>query len=779
MVLECMISLDARAADAAAGQTPATAPAVFHSVGVGGGGALYSVSYNPRNPLDIWMPTDMGELFHSLDGGATWTYPDLEALQGHIDSRVQWTNVDGTIYVHDRGGIPGKSVDGGKTWTKLKNWGYFTEGPCTHLRADPNDASNVWGASDKALAFSTDGGASFKKIWDKLPGSVLWITGVFTSGKSFWVATNDGLLASTDGGQTWAMSSVTGLPQGMMISSFGGAKSGDKVRFWVTVVDAKNTDLYAYGPGLAAQFKGLYRLDVGDKEWTNLTSTVPKGHLPAHVACALDNIDILWLGGSHSVASKEDPSYFFTNPDMLKSTDGGKTWTPMLDCTGNKNVCTDWYGEGMDYDWPYAGLACTVSTSASDPNCAAFTNWFNAWGTTDGGKTWRSLMAGVDKLNKPGVTNRPNAFHSSSLNNTASWYLTWLDEKTIFSGSNDITAFRSTDGGKSWQFPKYLGTRFNATYRSSYDAKNNVVYAAMSNAHDLYQGVNMQDGNVDGRNGGIFYSKDKGATWMPLHEFAHEAQGQKYCNAVMGVEVDPKVANRMYAMVANHNNGGIYRTDDLDKGDKATWTQLPNPPRTEGHPWDIKILKDGTLVATFGGRMSPNKMTESSGVFASSDAGQTWEDRTAPISQSSMRLITQDVVIDPRDPKQDTWYACVDYSVYLPDAWPDPKVGMFKTTDRGRTWKRIFSETRVGVRSAAINPATNEMYLATCNGLWYSNDSDKDQPRFIKVPDVRYPAAVRVFLNPYKPSQVWVLTFGGGIMWGDASENPPATSRAH
>jgi len=73
----------------------------------------------------------------------------------------------------------------------------------------------------------------------------------------------------------------------------------------------------------------------------------------------------------------------------------------------------------------------------------------------------------------------------------------------------------------------------------------------------------------------------------------------------------------------------------------------------------MKILKDGSLVATFAGRIDqgPFKMTESSGVFISADGGKTWEDRTAPTSESSMRLNTQDVVIDPRDPAQNTWYA--------------------------------------------------------------------------------------------------------------------------
>jgi len=107
---------------------------------MGGGGALYSVSFNPKNPQEIWMPTDMGELFHTLDGGRTWTYPDLETLTAHIDSRVQWTDVDGMIYVHDWNGYPVKSTDGGKTWQRLKNWGISRKGrasSCGSIRAMP------------------------------------------------------------------------------------------------------------------------------------------------------------------------------------------------------------------------------------------------------------------------------------------------------------------------------------------------------------------------------------------------------------------------------------------------------------------------------------------------------------------------------------------------------------------------------------------------------------------------------------------------------------------
>ena len=113
----------------------------------------------------------------------------------------------------------------------------------------------------------------------------------------------------------------------------------------------------------------------------------------------------------------------------------------------------------------------------------------------------------------------------------------------------------------------------------AYDAKNNILYAAMSNAHDLYQGVNMGDGNIDGRNGAIFYSTDKGATWKHMCAFPIANPAQMGFNPVMAVELDPNVPNRMYALVANHVNGGVFRTDDLDKGEKATWTKMGAPSR--------------------------------------------------------------------------------------------------------------------------------------------------------------------------------------------------------
>jgi hypothetical protein len=55
----------------------------------------------------------------------------------------------------------------------------------------------------------------------------------------------------------------------------------------------------------------------------------------------------------------------------------------------------------------------------------------------------------------------------------------------------------------------------------------------------------------------------------------------------------------------------------------TTWQHLAAPPRTQGHPFNIHPLKDGSLVCTYSGRRAgnPHEFTASSGVFFSSQGG--------------------------------------------------------------------------------------------------------------------------------------------------------------
>src|SRR5262249_58124602 len=109
--------------------------------------------------------------------------------------------------------------------------------------------------------------------------------------------------------------------------------------------------------------------------------------------------------------------------------------------------------------------------------------------------------------------------------------------------------------------------------------------------------------------------------------------------------------NGLYASVIHSTRGGIYVSNNIQTGAASTWTRLTSPPRTEGHPFNIVVLNDGTLVASYSGRRnSAGAFTASSGVFVSTDGGATWADRSHP----GMRYWTKDLLVYPFHPTHST-----------------------------------------------------------------------------------------------------------------------------
>ncbi|HXU26570.1 MAG TPA: hypothetical protein VN698_05000, partial [Bacteroidia bacterium] len=66
----------------------AQAPTAWQSRGIGGGGALFSPSINPANHNEAYLACDMGELFHTTNGGQQWGEVNFMQVQGNHDSYV-------------------------------------------------------------------------------------------------------------------------------------------------------------------------------------------------------------------------------------------------------------------------------------------------------------------------------------------------------------------------------------------------------------------------------------------------------------------------------------------------------------------------------------------------------------------------------------------------------------------------------------------------------------------------------------------------------------------
>jgi len=88
----------------------------------------------------------------------------------------------------------------------------------------------------------------------------------------------------------------------------------------------------------------------------------------------------------------------------------------------------------------------------------------------------------------------------------------------------------------------------------------------------------------------------------------------------------------MFASAIHSTQGGIFVSNNIQNGAASTWARVAsNPPRTEGHPLNIFVLNDGTLVCTYSGRRagSPQNFTPSAGVFVSTNGGTSWLDRSS------------------------------------------------------------------------------------------------------------------------------------------------------
>jgi hypothetical protein len=139
--------------------------------------SILDINVDPRDPLVWFIATEhpvspqtcpvtnggLCGLFESLDGGATSA--GLSIPSNYVSS-ISFGATPGTVYaaadVAGLGGTVMRTIDGGSTWTPLKN-GLFAS-QSGRVWADPADASTVYvndTNSNHRFYVSTDGGATF------------------------------------------------------------------------------------------------------------------------------------------------------------------------------------------------------------------------------------------------------------------------------------------------------------------------------------------------------------------------------------------------------------------------------------------------------------------------------------------------------------------------------------------------------------------------------------------------------------------------------------------
>lgn len=718
-------------------------PTSFDSRGVGGGGALFANSFNPFDPNELYVACDMSQVFHTTDLGASWSFPDFRQLQSYKIAKVSYTNNGNTLYAIDGSNTPDgsersrpmRSTDKGLTWMPITD---PTGGSAYMIFASPTNSQIIVLSDYSALYSSTDGGATFNQKYKTSNNSEgLHVAGVHFDGTAdIYVGTNEGIYYSPDGGVTFSKMNIGGIPSGEYILSFSGARVGTPAH--LICVTSGSVWAGIDPVGNYSDYKGVYTLVAGGS-WQKVSSTLPSGIYPYFCGMATTNTKIAYVAGASDA----------NTPIIYKTTNSGATWVSVFKTTNNQNIKTGWSGDGGDRGWTYGEYPMGFDVAPSDPNYVSFSDFGFVHISTDGGATWKQKYVKTSDENPSGAkTPQKQSYTGVGIENTTCWQVAWIDKDNMYGCFSDIKGVRSTDAGKSWGF-NYTGHDDNSMYHLTKNVSNSTLYSATSTVHDMYQSTYLTDARIDNGKGKVLFSNDNGTSWQTLHDFAHP---------VIWLATDPQNPNRLYASVIHSTQGGIYVSNNIQSGASSTWTKLTNPPRTEGHPFNIRVLNDGSLLCSYSGRRTTN-FTASSGVFLSTDGGTTWQDR----SDANMQYWTKDVVIDPHDATQNTWYAGV-FSGWGGAA--NNKGGLYKTTNRGTSWTRVHNEMRV--TSATFSPSNPDImyFTSETNGLYYSGNRRSATPIFTQVSSYPFRQPERVFYNPYDSTEVWVSSFGNGMKVG-------------
>lgn len=715
----------------------------FSNRGMGGGGALFSPAISPFNHDQIWMACDMTELFTTTNGGESWDFYDFREFTAFQQSQVNFTSNSKILYAlrlsfRDGVALPVKSPNAGISWQPLTT---PNADGLNYLFADPGRSDRLLVSDWRRLYLSTDSGQSFDQKYDDNSGN-LYIAGVFWDGDLIVVATNYGLLVSQNGGQTFQPESIPGIPASAVIADFTAAKQNGIIRFFA--VTAAGADIYPTVPSYEYTwgYDNVYRLDYGvSVSWQPLGNDFSGNLKFTRIGAARNHINTVYIAGTNT-----DNSF----PIIYKSVNGGNSWSDVFQTQQNQNISTGYCGFDGDENWWYSEAPIGFAVAADDPDVLVFTDFGFAHKSLDGGSTWQQLYVNKSTENPAGNPTPPGAYYQSNgLENTSAWHLLWTSPDAIFAAFTDIGGMASNDSGNTWSFER-VNRDLNSTYHMVKHPANAKIYAATSSVHDLYQSTYLRDDQIDAGSGKILYSENGGLTWNTLHDFGHP---------VIWMAIDPAQPDIMYASVVHSNQGGIYKTSNLNAGANAAWTKLPDPPRTEGHPLNIHVLADGNLLCSFSGRRTSN-FTPSSGVFFSDNGGQTWQDRSHP----DMIYWTKDVVPDPSDPSN-TWYACV-FSGWGGAA--NDKGGLFRTTNQGLTWTKLLDLFRI--ESIGIHPDNPDLaYISTEDeGLWFTSNLGVQEPDFEQLAGYHFQHPLRIFFNPGNTDEVWVTSFGNGMNVGNS-----------
>ncbi len=668
------------------------------------------------------------------------------------------------------------------------------------------------GAASGGVWKSSDGGTTFKPVFDKQPvQSIGAVTIDPTNAQTVWVGSGeswtrnslsigDGIYKSTDGGDSW---SHLGLPNSERIVKI--------------VVDPRSSDtVYACAPGKMwsdSADRGLYKTTDGGKSWNLVLKGPNLSTGCASLSMDPKNHDVLFASlwdyrrkgwtfrsGGESATAKSGSGLF-------RSTDGGKSWTEIT-AAANQGFPTKPFGR---IAVAYAPSNPQIVYSFVESTDSALLR------SDDGGKTWsqrdKSQMMVwrpfyfanliIDPFN-PDRVFKPDGALIQSLDGGKSFanvgggahgdfHDVWIDPSNtqhVIVG-DDGGLWQSFDGGNKWW--KQNNLPVSQFYHVSVDDKDPFqVYGGLQDnsswvGQSAYPGgiANSQWENMYGGDGFWMFSDPADSDYLYA-----EAQGgaigrvNRKTHEVRNIQPMPNYKEKL-----RWNWNTPIALSPSEKGTIYIGAQFLFRSRDQGQSWD-RISPDLTT-----NNPERQKQEESGGITVDNSAAETYT-TIYSISESPKQAgliwvgtddgnvqLTRDdgkswsnVTASIRGVSRDSWVSWVQASAFdMGTAYVaidrhtfgDMAPYIYKTTDFGKTWtalvapadnKSLRGYVHV-IREDSEKP--NLLYAGTEFGLWISNDGGSHWAQF-KANE--FPAvAVRDIALQNRDKSLALATHGRGI----------------
>lgn len=617
--------------------------------------SIGTVTVDPNNPQVLWLGTGENNsqrsvsygdgVYKSTDGGKTWANTGLKA-SNHVGNIVVDPRDSDVVYVAAQGPLwsPGgnrglyKTTDGGETWERVLHVGENTG--ISDVAVDPERPDILYATSyqrrrhvgilvagglESRIYKSTDGGETWRKIMNGIPGGPLGRIGVAVSPikPNVLYATvaasrdRDGFFRSDDRGESWEKQSdyVSIDPQ-----------------YYQEIFPDPHT------------FDRVYVMDI----WMQVSHDGGKTFEP--VPSDHKHVD------NHALAfDPDDPSYLLSGNDggLYQSWDDGETWK----FVSNLPV-TQFYRVAVDHAEPfynvYGGTQDNGTLGGPSQTGTEHGIRNSDWTHINGGDGF-----GVDidpenpnivyAMSQYGELVRYDKKTGESVNiqpqppadgDALRWH--WNSPLQISPHSNTRLyyaanrLFRSNDRGHSWTpIGPDLTREIDRNERTvmgrvwSPDAvRKNVYTSPYGTIVSMDVSPLQEDLIYAGTDDGLLQiTEDGGETWRTINSFPG-VPDTTYVVDVVASRHDPST---VFALFNNHKEGDYqpYVLKSTDRG--QNWTSLSSTLPDDEPVWSLAQDHEDEDLLFLGAEF---------GVYTSLDGGEQWIELTGNVPTIQFRDVT-------------------------------------------------------------------------------------------------------------------------------------------